>query len=447
MSKNNLLTLLILLSLLLGVLFGQYVLFDPHAPIGDDHWTKAAGDLMLIRPLTLLVVPLIFVSVVVGVTSVGNPSKLGLIGGSTAVYYLVTMLMAAILGTILVTTLRPGHLPDAERTMLIERAEADYRARPDIVASIERARAEQKTDLSGAWRSILDQMIPTNIVREMSEGRALGIIVFSLLLGLGLAAGGEATLPAVRVFEALFDTMMRLVQWIVWLTPIGVFFLAAWTIGRIGFDVLIGPLSMYMLLVVAGLAIYSMIVLPGVLTICTRSNPYRFMWQMRKALLTAFGTNSSTATLPVTIETAETEGKCSKRASNLVLPLGATVNMDGTALYEAIAVVFLFQLYGVELEFSQLLIVVITATLAAVGAAGMPSAALVTMLIVVTAVNRTLPASQQLPIESIGIIIGVDRILDMCRTTVNVWGDAVGAKIITLLAPDTPDEFEKAIVG
>src|SRR5690606_6487462 len=152
----------------------------------------------------------------------------------------------------------------------------------------------------------------------------------------------------------------------VWFTPIGVFFLAAWTIGRIGFEVLIGPLSMYMLLVVAGLAIYGMIVLPGVLAICTRSNPYRVMWQMRKALLIAFGTNSSTATLPVSIETAETEGKCPKRASNLVLPLGATVNMNGTALYEAIAVVFLFQLYGVELEFSQLLIVVITATLAAV---------------------------------------------------------------------------------
>jgi Na+/H+-dicarboxylate symporter len=157
---------------------------------------------------------------------------------------------------------------------------------------------------------------------------------------------------------------------------------------------------------------------------------------MKPALLTAFGTDSSSATLPVTIETAIDEAECSENASNFVLPLGSTINMDGTALYEAVAVVFLFQLYGIDLEFSQLVLVVITATLAAVGAAGIPSAGLVTMVIVIAAVNGSLGEGVQLPIAAIGVILGVDRILDMCRTTVNVWGDAVGARIMTRIAPD-----------
>jgi len=187
-----------------------------------------------------------------------------------------------------------------------------------------------------------------------------------------------------------------------------------------------------------GLAIHCFLVLPFVLWVVSGVHPYTFMWHMKRALLTAFGTDSSSATLPVTIEAAETDGVCSKRAANFVLPLGATINMDGTALYEAVAVVFLFQLFGIELEFSQLVIVVITATLAAIGAAGIPSAGLVTMVIVIAAVNTSLTGSSTgpLPIAAIGIILGVDRILDMCRTVVNVWGDAVGARIITKIAPD-----------
>ena len=234
---------------------------------------------------------------------------------------------------------------------------------------------------------------------------------------------------------------MTLVLWVLWLTPIGVFFLVTGTVGRIGLESLVGPLSGYMGTVLLGLLIHGVIVLPIILWILGRTNPYVFMWRMRKALLTAFGTDSSSATLPVTIETALNEGGCSKRAANFVLPLGSTVNMDGTALYEAVAVVFLFQLYGIQLELAELIIVVITATLAAVGAAGIPSAGLVTMVIVIGAVNTSLAGRgvAQLPVEAIGVILGVDRILDMCRTTVNVWGDATAAKIITRVAPDDPD--------
>jgi Na+/H+-dicarboxylate symporter len=241
------------------------------------------------------------------------------------------------------------------------------------------------------------------------------------------------------LFDGLFAAIMRLILWVIWITPLGVFFLVAWTVGKVGFVALVGPLSKYITLVVVGLLIHGLIVLPTVLFLCTRRNPYRYMWQMRRALMTAFGTDSSSATLPVTMESAEGEGGCSKRAANFVLPLGATVNMDGTALYEAVAVVFLFQLWGIDLSFGELVVVMITATLAAVGAAGIPSAGTVTMLIVIIAVNRALegrPDAVLLPEAAIGVILGVDRVVDMCRTTVNVWGDAVGAKIISRLAPD-----------
>jgi solute carrier family 1 (high affinity glutamate transporter) protein 1 len=225
---------------------------------------------------------------------------------------------------------------------------------------------------------------------------------------------------------------------VIWLTPIGVFLLVAGTVGRIGLGELLGPLSRYMATVLVGLAIHAFIVLPLVLRLFAGGNPYRFMWRMKRALLTAFGTDSSSATLPVTIETAQEEAGCSRRASGFVLPLGSTINMDGTALYEAVAVVFLFQFFGIDLSFTELVVVVITATLAAIGAAGIPSAGLVTMVIVITAVNTSLAGrgAEALPLSAIGILLGVDRILDMCRTTVNVWGDAVGAKIITRIAPD-----------
>ncbi len=450
MSKNNLLTVLILAGLVLGVLVGQFVLYDPIPDhrIDDAHWTKQMGDLVLIRPLTLMIIPLILVSVVSGVTRIGDPSKLGVVGGATVTYYLATMFAAVILGAILVTTIRPGAglPPDTVAALKAEGVER-YAGSETVRAAAETA---QSTTLGEAWLNILRQMVPSNIVEEMANTRALGVIVFAVLIGLAIAAGGERTRQAAAFFDAMFEAMMLLVRWIIWLTPIGVFMLAAWTVGKIGLGELLAPLGRYMLVVLVGLAIHGFITLPAVLYVFTRVNPYRFMWRMRRALMTAFGTDSSSATLPVTIDNAEREGECSRRASNFVLPLGATVNMDGTALYEAVAVVFLFQLYGVTLSLDELVIVVITATLAAIGAAGIPSAGLVTMVIVIAAVNGSLAATggasaPQLPIAAIGIILGVDRILDMCRTTINVWGDAVGAKIITRLAPDEADDRGKAM--
>ncbi len=447
MKRGNLLTVLILLGLLLGAGVGE-ILYQTIGHEDPDalNALSAAGDLVLIRPLMLMIIPLIFVSVVVAVTSLGDPSKLGLIGGSTILYYFCTMLVAVILGATVVSVIQPGVGLDPEITEGL-RAEGEQRLERDAELQARMADAEDM-GLGGAWMNILEQLIPTNIVEEMSETRPLGVIVFALLFGLALAAAGHRAEPAVQFFNAAFSGMMRLVLWIIWLTPIGVFLLVAWTVGRIGLIELVGPLSWYIGAVVFGLALHMFLVLPAVMYLLTKQNPYRFFWQMRKATMTAFGTSSSAATLPVALQTAEDEGGCSKKSANFVMPLGSTINMDGTALYEAVAVVFLFQLFGIDLSFAELVIVVITATLAAVGAAGIPSAGLVTMVIVVTAVNTSLsgqPDSPTLPIAAIGIILGVDRILDMCRTATNVWGDAVGAKVMTRLAPDTEEELEEAL--
>jgi len=426
------LTIFIVVGMVLGALWGQFGLLDPTAPISSDHWAKAAGDLILIRPLKLLVIPLVLFSVVAGVSRIGDPKQLGKLGVSTLAYYFGTMLIAVTLGTTLVSLVQPGNLAPEAVTALQNSGQVAFEADNTLTSRL----GDQS--MQGTWSNILYQIVPTNIVGEMAAGRPLGIIVFSLGLGVALAAGGERTRAAREFFNAGFEALLILVGWVIWLTPIGVFFLVAWTVGKIGMQQLIEPIGGYMTVVIVGLFIHGAIILPLILKLLRGTDkPYQFMNQMKPALLTAFGTDSSSATLPVTLETAEGAGGCSKKASNFVLPLGSTINMDGTALYEAVAVVFLFQLFGIDLSMGQLLIVVITATLAAVGAAGIPSAGLVTMVIVIAAVNASLPSeTQQLPLWSIGVILGVDRILDMCRTTVNVWGDAVGAKILTRIAPD-----------
>ncbi len=425
--STNILTFLILLGLFAGALVGEFALYDTTGSnVANLQWLKEVGNLILIRPLKVLIVPLILFSVISGITRIGDPAKLGIVGLSTLVYYLATMFMAVTLGTMLVTWISPGNLPTEVQQALIQTSE--------VTTTIQQAPRE----LSSAWLNILYQVIPINIFKDMVNGQPLGIIVFAIAFGLAITAGGEKTKSIREVCNATFEGLMILVRWVIWLTPIGVFFLVAWTVGKIGFNSIKGPLGWYMATVLIGLAIHGFIILPLVLFTFSGKNPFQFMWRMKRAIFTAIGTDSSSATLPVTIDTAEGEGNCSKRASNFVLPLGATINMDGTALYEAVAVVFLFQLFGIDLEFGQLLVVVITATLAAIGAAGIPSAGLVTMVIVISAVNMNLSGSADgpLPVAAIGIIIGVDRILDMCRTAVNVWGDAVGAKIITRLAPD-----------
>ena len=435
MSRHSVVTIGIFIGLIVGAVFGEalFRLYDGDVPVGWLDALSFIGNTFFIGLLKMVLIPLIATSVIVGVASIGDPSKLGKVGGLTLLYYFSTMLIAVIIGVTLVSLVKPGD-------------GLDQRFRDEQMAAFaaeggtdqQRVKGASGTGLWGAAKNIVSQIIPSNPVKAAAEGKMLSVISFSLIFGIVLTVIGEKGKPVTQFFDGVFLAVMKMVDWILLLAPIGVLALVAWTVARIGTVKLGGPLLWYIFTVLVGLAIHAIIFLPLILWLFGKCNPFAYLWQMKAALMTAFGTDSSSATLPVTIEMAQTEGGVSKRAAEFVLPLGATVNMDGTALYEAVAVVFLFQGFGVELGATELGIIVFTATLAAVGAAGIPSAGLVTMVIVVEAVNGNLSPDKNLPLSAIGVILGIDRILDMCRTTVNVWGDAVGAKIITRIAPDEP---------
>ena len=423
MRGHKWLNIFIFIGLIAGVIVG-YLLLRHYEGLNLDaaqiaeriNWLSSLGDLILIRPLKMLIIPLVFASVVVGITSIGDPSRLGLVGTTTIVYYFATMFVAVVLGAALVSTLRPGD--GVSNKIDLKQVQEAYETSDDSPrGKIENA----PTDLGGAWGNILRQAIPDNVLGAAVSGQPLPIITFAILFGMALGFLGEKARPAIDFFEAFFQAIMTLVGWVLWLTPIGVFLLVTWTLATLGGQA-ISAVGKYMLIVVAGLFIHGFITLPLVLFLFGQTNPYRFMWRMRPALITAFGTDSSSATLPVTIRTCENEGECSKRACGFVLPLGATINMDGTALYEAVAALFIAQAYGIHLSFAAQLLVVVTATLAAIGAAGIPSAGLVMMLTILTTLG--------LPVEGAALILAVDRPLDMLRTVVNVWSDSCGAAVI-----------------
>lgn len=442
MKKENLLTLLILGGLIGGVLFGQYVLYDPAAAkealAAAAKPYQTAGDFLFIRPLRMLIVPLVFVAVISGVTSIGDPKKLGLVGGATLAYYVGTTLLAVVLGLALVNVINPGRGLDAAQLQTGGQAAFDAGVGARITG--------RPADVGGSFLNLLESFVPANPLKAAVEGDILAVVMVALLLGLALVIVGTAGKPVIAVIDGLFQTLIRIVLWIIWLAPIGVFLIVAARVGELGLVNLVGPMGRYMLTVLIGLGLHLFIVLPVLLLLLGRTNPYRFLWDLRKVILTAFSTSSSNATLPVTIEECQRAGGCSKRATAFVVPLGSTINMNGTALYEAVAVSFLFQLFAqtnpqFHLGPGEQFVILVTATLAAIGAAGIPSSGLVTMAIVIGAVNNSLRAvhgaeAAQLPLWTIGIIVGVDRVLDMCRTVVNVMGDAIGARIITRIAPD-----------
>ncbi len=444
-SKTNILTALILLGVVLGALIGHFFLFDasasPEALAEKTGGWNFAGNLVLIRPLKLIAAPLIFTSVILGVTSVGDPKKLGVLGGVTLVFYVTTMILAVGTGVTMGASVRPGTgVPPEVTEAARAQGAAEATARPDAGG-----------DLGSAWAEILRLLVPDNFAEALVNPDYLSIITVCIFLGVGLLVVKEKAKPFLDVVESLHEALMALVRAILWLMPLGVLLLVAAAVGNMGLGVLASALATYVATVLGGLGVHMFIMLPMVLWVTTRVNPYVYMWRIRQALLTAFGTSSSVATLPVTIETTRDLGGCSKRASGLVLPLGATVNMDGTALYQGIAVIFMYQALApdVALGFSQYLVIVLTATLSAVGAAGIPGGSLVTTIIILNAVNQTLAANNPgipllSPAAGLALILPVDRVLDMCRTMVNVWGDSVGARVLTRLAPDVEEERAEA---
>lgn len=423
-AKDRWVTVGSIVGMVLGAILGEWL----HRTGGSADGWAFAGEMLLVRPLLLLVVPLILVSVMSGAAGLGASGRLGVLGGATVAFFLSTMLVAASIGAVLVTWVSPGTQIDPAAALALKGAPAALPAA---------ATAGEVSSLPDAWRSILHQLVPRNVFSEMVAARPLGLIAFSLLLGLGLAAVGTAGRTALETLEGVNQALTRAIGWVLWVLPVGVCALVTATVARSGFDALKGSLGLYMAVVLGGLVLHGVVVLPLAMASLGGGNPYAFLWKVRRALVTAFSTSSSSATLPVTMDACESAG-CSTRATRFVCPLGSTLNMDGTALYEAVAVVFLCQLYGIALGGTELVIVVVTATLAAVGAAGIPSAGIVTMVLVVQAVNASLgnDPARSLPVEAIGVILGVDRLLDMVRTTVNVEGDMIGARVLSRLAPD-----------
>ena len=384
----------ILIAIVLGVIVGV-LLGEKAAHI------KIVGD-MFIRLLKAIIIPLILASMVAGIVSLGDVRKLGRIGLRTFIYYAATTTLAVSVGLILVNLMRPGVGVDIG--------------------------AEKAADLSGgeipSVLSIVSDIIPANLFDAMAKDKVLSIIFFSLLLGVAISSIGEKGRPLVSLFEAFNTVMMKITDWIMRLAPFGVFALMAYTIGSMGLSV-IKPLIVYMTTVVLGLTIHACITLPILLSTIGKYFPLKFIRDVFSAVATAFSTASSAATLPITMDCVQENTGVSNKVASFVLPLGATVNMDGTALYEAVAAMFIAQAYGIDLSIGQQLVIMLTATLASIGAAAIPGAGLVTMVIVLKAVN--------LPLEGIGMILAVDRILDMLRTAVNVWGDACGAAVIANL--------------
>lgn len=371
---------------------------------------KEIGDLFL-RLLQMLVVPLIVSSLITGVTSMGDLRTLGSIGGRAIGFYLTTSFLAIVTGIVVVNMIRPGD--GAELALLEEGATSGALL------------AEEPRSIGIVLWEQLESLIPKNPLAAAAEGDMLPVIFFSLLIGvfIGLAEHHDGSKDASivrRFFSGLFDVMMQMTLFVVKFAPIGVFgftLYAAASKGPAAFQVL----GWYVLTVFIALLIHATVTLPMILKLSTGRSPIQYARQLTSALVTAFSTASSNGTLPLTMENVEKAG-VKPEVTSFVLPLGATINMDGTALYEAVAVLFIAQVYGIDLTIAQQAIIALTALLASIGAAGIPHAGMVMMVVVLNAVG--------LPTSAVALILAVDRILDMLRTTVNVWSDSVAAAVV-----------------
>ncbi len=357
------------------------------------------GDLFL-RLLKMIIIPLIFTSLVSGIASLGNARSVGRVGIRTLVYYTLSTTLAISIGLALVNLIHPGvYLELAGASSLPEGFSPSSQTVPEFLLG----------------------MVPDNIISSMAKGDVLPVIFFAILFGLFMMRIEGTFVDTVRTFiDGLLEIIQKLTLAIVKLAPVGIFALLAREVARSGPGV-IWDLRFYFLTVGAGLLLHAFVALPLVLVLLGRRRPTEYARTAAPALATAFSTASSSATLPLTMECSELAGN-RRGITSFVLPLGATVNMDGTALYEAVAALTIAQMYGVDLGILQQLLVLLTALLASVGAAGIPMAGLVMLVVVLQSVN--------LPLDGIGTIIAVDRVLDMMRTTTNVWSDLVGTAVV-----------------
>ncbi len=399
MKNKNWLLYFMLVGIFLGGFCGWW--------FGTQMTAVAWIGKIFLNALTMLVIPLIVSSLIVGIAGLGDITKVGKTGLITLIYFMTTTAFSVVIGLCMVNLLAPGK--SVEMTAEL----------PEKVAS--------KVDTG--ITDILLSFVSPNLIKSMSEMDILPIIIFSLVFGGVLTTLGEKGKSVISFFDVVNEAIMKMVHLVLYLAPLGIFALIASKLGAAGGgDAFWGELmkiGKYAFTVIAALLVHALVVLPVILIFVTRRSPIKYFKGASAALITAFSTASSSATLPVTIECAEENNKVSRRASLFVLPIGATVNMDGTAMYEAIAAIFIAQMFGIELSFTQQIIIFVTATLAAIGAAGIPEAGLVTMIMVLQSVG--------LPLEGIGMLLSIDWFLDRCRTTVNVWGDSIGAAVVDKL--------------
>ena len=373
---------------------------------------------LFLNALQMIVVPLIMASMITGVSGMGGNGGLGRLGVKTVVYYMSTSLIAVLVGLMLVNLVSPGIAdgqPAGDRLGLAEDTET-------VLEGMEGRGA-------GEVATVFLRMVPPNIVAAAAEGQMLGLIFFSILFGYFMTRIQPEYAASLRRFwQSVFETMMMVTLWIMRFAPLGVFGLVARTVSTTGFEAF-APLAVFVVTVLAALGIHGLVTVPLLLLFIGRVSPRLHVKAFFPALLTAFSTSSSSATLPMTMECAEKKAGVSNRTASLVLPLGATVNMDGTALYECVAAMFIAQAYGIEMGFGAQFTIVFLALLTSIGVAGVPAASLVAILVILNAVG--------LPAEGVGLILAVDRILDMCRTAVNVLGDSCGAVLIARTEGET----------
>ena len=371
------------------------------------------GEIFL-NGLKMIIVPLITSSIIVGVAGIGSGGNLGALGGKTLLFYATTTLAAILLGLIIINIVQPG-IVDGEpaREMLALEAETE-----DISSRVE---GKGVSDVAEVFK----RMVPANIVKAAAEGQMLGMIFFAILFGYFMTRlAHQFAEPLFNFWNGVFHVMMSMTEFIMKFAPIGVFGLVAEVMATAGFQAA-KPLAVFAISVFAALVLHAFVTLPVMLRFVGKVRPYKPMAGASPAMLTAFSTASSSATLPITMDCLEDNIGVSNKISSFVLPLGATVNMNGTALYECAAAVFLAQAYGLELSFGVQFSIVVIALLTSIGVAGVPSASLVAIAIILAAVG--------LPVEAIGVLMVFDRILDMCRTSINVWGDACCATIVARL--------------
>jgi len=458
--KSNALTIATLLGVIIGICLGVGL------KSSDSKWTKRkamyigyVGELFL-RMLKCIIIPLIIPSLIASIGSL-NLRVSGKIGLRAVVYYMSTTVLAVILGIILVMAIRPGVTgDDGEGEAVDDSSKSDKRPvltadtlmdllrncfPPNIIqATIQQHQTVIQPPSPDYSLKELDDMgvDPADIstwlfsTRWSNSTNILGLVVFSIATGVAIALCGDDGKPVLDLFQSISVVMMKLTGWIIHLAPIGVLFLIAGQILQMenaGKE--FQKLGWYFFTVILGLGVHGLVVLPLLYFILTRTLPFRFLANMGNAYVTAFGTASSSATLPVTLTSLEEKNGVDPRVSRFVLPIGATINMDGTALYEAVAAIFIAQLHNINPSIGQIIAISITATAASIGAAGIPQAGLVTMVMVLETVG--------LPAKSVAIILSLDWLLDRFRTAINVLGDSIGAGIINHLSSKELEQLNK----